>query len=60
MKGALGYIVGLGLGYLAGWALNESAVVHALIGAGVALWLVGALVGAALLVIGWLFARSHE
>jgi hypothetical protein len=59
MKSALGYIVSLGLGYLAGWALNESALVHQLIGVGVALWLIGSFVGAALLVIGWLFSRSQ-
>jgi hypothetical protein len=56
MKSALGYIVGLGLGFLGGWALNESALDHQLIAVGVALWLAGSLVGAALLVIVWLFA----
>jgi hypothetical protein len=40
---ALGLIVGLGLGYLAGWALNESGAVHQLIGAGLLVWLVGSL-----------------
>lgn len=43
LKTALGLIVGLGCGYLAGWALNESAFVHALIGAGLVLWLACAL-----------------
>jgi len=54
IKSALGYIVGLGLAYLAGWALNESALVHRLVGYGLLLWLLIAFVGAAVLVISWL------
>jgi hypothetical protein len=42
MKRALGILTGLALGYLAGWALNSSALVHQIIGAGLVLWLVGA------------------
>jgi hypothetical protein len=57
MRAALGYIVGLGLAFLAGWALNKSALVHQLVGAGLLLWLVIAFAGAAVLVVTLLLAR---
>ena len=43
IKRALGILTGLALGYLAGWALNESALVHQVLGAGLVLWLACAL-----------------
>ncbi len=57
MRAALGLIVGLGCGYLAGWAIHESAFVHALIGAGVALWLGGALALAVAAVVAFALGR---
>lgn len=62
LKTALGGIVGLGLAYLAGWALNESAFVHQLIALGLVFWLSISFVGFTLAAVGWiawLFFR-HE
>jgi hypothetical protein len=58
MRRALGILVGLVLGYLAGWALNESALVRQLLGAGLLLWLACALAFLVAGVIAFLFARG--
>jgi hypothetical protein len=64
MKTALGGIVGLGLAYLAGWALNESALVHRVLGAAYFVWFVGSFIVGTVLVIRWLFwflfSGGHE
>jgi len=57
VRAALGYACGIGLGFLAGWALNESAFVGQLIGAGLVLWLGCALAFAVALVVTFAFRR---
>jgi hypothetical protein len=52
---ALGLVVGLGIYYLLGCALNsESLLMNQIIGIGLGLWLGIAFVGSTLLILAWL------
>jgi len=53
----VGLIIGLLVGYVLGWWINTGWF-DSIIAAGLLLWLVGAFVGSALLVVAWLFSRA--
>ena len=54
MKTALGFLIGLALYCLVGWVILDTTLGHWILGAGVAVYVIGGLIGGTLLLIAWL------